>query len=376
MGFIDRLKKSFAKPPEPNPEVDRTVNEQLRAFVKETYIGTYVRAREGGKSSEEVARRAMLSSLGTDLGNLKIKKAAITYIAKAARLRLPDPPSSDQEAALEESLLAAAARRFRQDRLIQIMVEEVALLEGRVPAPAQAPRTESEKPPAPQPVPEIAIGGIVFPLARDVETMCRTIDDGGRCVLRLKSLDYGRVLGDLMAALERRYGKGDARAGVIFSASLLCAGCGLEFPGSFRLALQDPGMSSRGMIVTGGAPGRDEFGKTGRCPKCRNAESLLVYEYVDPAKVTAEDVESIRDLWRDLATAWWAAQNRSEAICDYCSGDIPAGKGYLSGSSLICDDCVSKGLMSEGLAKLRSNPDYYGPSLVRKARAAREARKK
>ena len=237
-------------------------------------------------------------------------------------------------------------------------------------------RAAAAKPAGAAPVSTVTVGGVEFPLARDVDTMSRAIAKEGRCILRMRSLDYGRALGDLMTAMDLRFGKGAAQTRALFAAPLLCAGCQVEYPGSFRLALQDPNMFGGGMVVMGGAPGRESFGKTGRCPKCGNPESFLIYQYEAPSNVTSEDVEAIRDYWRDLATAWWTSQSRSQAICDYCNGDIAAGQGYLSGSSLICDDCVAKGLMAEGLEKLRQDQDYYGGGLLLKARAARTAKKR
>jgi hypothetical protein len=129
------------------------------------------------------------------------------------------------------------------------------------------------------------------------------------------------------------------------------------------------GASFGKMSVVGGTPGFDKFGSSGRCPKCGNTDSLLVYECFRAEQISERDVEAIRRYWRALAVAWWQTETRQQAICDRCNDTVQRGEGYVDGSELRCDKCVRDGLLKEGLEKLRGNPHYYGGALLRKARS-------
>src|SRR5262249_3909938 len=121
----------------------------------------------------------------------------------------------------------------------------------------------------------------------------------------------------------------------------------------------------------GAASGHDPFGKTGVCPQCGSEASLLVYEHFPPDQISEADVEAIRRHWQEEGQSWWEGGARGEAICDNCGSGGPRGRGYLSGTKLVCEECVRNGLLAEGLARLREDPHYYGAALLRKARRLR-----
>lgn len=214
----------------------------------------------------------------------------------------------------------------------------------------------------------VTIDGAAFPLAGTPEAFYALIANGGRAVLRFPTPQYGVLLRQLVRALEERYGSNALQARELFHSLVFCAGCMWQFPPSYLMSLQ--GMAVGRMI--GATPGVDRFAKTGACTQCGATESLLVYDAVPSDSVTIADVEAIRDYWRDLALNWWNShQNRSSGICDYCDAQLARGDGYLCATDLICDACVQRGLMSEGLAQLQRDPNYYGNGLLRQVRALR-----
>ena len=214
----------------------------------------------------------------------------------------------------------------------------------------------------------VTIDNTEFPLARTPAELAAAIGSGGRAALLFPSLRYREVLSQAGQLLRARYGDNSAQYRDLIPSPLLCARCLWEFPGSYRIGLQMPEFLGR---MSGGLPGGEHFARTGECPQCGGTESLLVYECFSPEDVTQTDVEAIQKYWEQKASVWWRSQNRSEAICDACNAAIPRGAGSLSGSSLLCDGCVRRGIGSEGLARLRSDPHYYGAALLRKARAMR-----
>ena len=235
----------------------------------------------------------------------------------------------------------------------------------------QHPAMEShvDKTPASGSAASIMIDGTRFQLVNSLDVLCTIIEAEGRGVLRLRSVTYGDVLFGLAQKLEKRYGKTSSQYRDVVSSVLLCAGCLWEFPGSYTLSLQAPEVF--GDVVVGATPGFGQFGKTGVCPQCGSDESLLVYECFPPEQISEVDIEAIRMYWREQAHTWWQREQRPNAICDYCNDDIIREQGYLSSASMLCENCIRKGLMAEGLEKLRDNPHYYGSALLRKARQFR-----
>ena len=135
---------------------------------------------------------------------------------------------------------------------------------------------------------------------------------------------------------------------------------------SYILSLQMP--ETR---MTGATLGYDLFGKTGVCPHCGSYESLLVYEYFPLEQISEVDVRAIRKYWQQQALTWWQSQQQRAGTCENCNEIIVWNQGYLSGNDLLCENCVNKGLMTEGLSRLKDNPHFYGRALLRKARRFR-----
>lgn len=208
------------------------------------------------------------------------------------------------------------------------------------------------------------IDGTQFALVKNTADLCAAIAKDGRGVLLFRSREYGGILIDLSKRLRATYGENSRHSLDVLSAPLVCAGCLWEFPASYRLSLQNPDMF-RGMAVVGAAPGFDNFGKTGFCPRCGSPESLLVVECFTPETITQADIEAMRRFWR-CGQKWWQTQHRSEAYCDYCSGNVPRGQGYLSLHDLLCESCVQKGLMVEGLGNLKPRSGVNSTSFAQK----------
>lgn len=224
--------------------------------------------------------------------------------------------------------------------------------------------------PAAGAVARVTLDGTEFQLANNIDALYAAIEVEGRGVLRFRSLTYGNVLAELVQRLETRYGPMSRQYRDSVPSPLLCAGCLWEFPGSYKMSLQAPEMFADRSVI-GATPGFDQFGRSGVCPQCGSNEGLLVYECFLPEQISEADIEAIRRYWRELAQAWRKSQQRSQGICNDCNDDIAQGQGYLFGTDLICENCVRKGLLTEGLESLRNNPHYYGSALLRKARPFR-----
>jgi hypothetical protein len=240
---------------------------------------------------------------------------------------------------------------------------------GRSPAKGTMDVPAEDGPPASmgndEPLAVAVVDGQRFRLCATVESLCEAIQVEGRGVLRFRSLDFGRILGELKRSMENQP---EGRERDVFAAPLACAGCMWEFPVSYMLSLQSPGLFGGNLL--GAIAGFDAFGKTGVCPQCGSGQSLLVYESFPPEKISRADVEAIRRYWQSQSRKWWEHHAAdASAACDRCSASVARGEGYLNGSHLYCDGCVNQGLMTEGLERLRRDPHYYGSALLRKARA-------
>lgn len=152
----------------------------------------------------------------------------------------------------------------------------------------------------------------------------------------------------------------------VTSARLVCSKCKWEFPGSYKLSLMG-GMALLGNVV-GATPGFGQFGASGQCPQCGSSQSFYIYDNPSAEEITAHDLEAIREYQRHLAQEWWKTETRTEAICDHCNSSVPRDQGYLSGSSLYCENCERTLLGDQALDKLRENPDYFGSGVLRQAR--------
>jgi hypothetical protein len=211
------------------------------------------------------------------------------------------------------------------------------------------------------------IDGQDFPSFRKIDELVESIRRSGIGMLHIQSTDYQRATLELHRKLSAIYGEPSRQVRQVYAAALHCAQCKMEFPSSFKLAVQ--GGFGPGTSVSGAAPGFREFGQGGSCPGCGCHESLLVYEHFSPDKITADDVLAIGNYRRQSAKLWWESSGRTAAICEDCNADIRQGEGFLAGSRLICDRCMRENpFYVVTLEKLRGDPDYYGANLLRKAR--------
>ena len=212
----------------------------------------------------------------------------------------------------------------------------------------------------------VEVDGVTMPLTSDIDEFCGIAATNRACVMLINTKDYGQIMQKAFGYFSHRFGRGSDFTRAVSSARLICSGCNMEFPGSYTLSLMDPGMF--GARVLGATPGYQEFGQTGRCPRCGSEQSFYVYDNPSAEEITQSDLDAIREYWRHLAQQWWKTGSRIEAICDRCNSPVPRDAGYLSGSSLYCEECCNKSLGSDALEHLRGNPDYFGSGVLRKAR--------
>lgn len=211
----------------------------------------------------------------------------------------------------------------------------------------------------------ITIDGIDFRLTESLDEFLSSIDEKGRGVIRFQTNKYRGVLSGLRGRLKDRYGECSPQFSQCSHTQLFCAGCLWEFPPSHVVSLALPHLSGRIGGYT--APGYAEFGRSAACSQCGTDDALLVYEVFSPDQITAADVEAIREYWRQNANTWWSDEEQTEALCDLCNNQITHGRGYISGSNLMCEQCVGRA-MADGLQSLRENPHCFGTALLRKVR--------
>ncbi|MDD5543012.1 MAG: hypothetical protein PHX83_07530 [Acidobacteriia bacterium] len=109
--------------------------------------------------------------------------------------------------------------------------------------------------------------------------------------------------------------------------------------------------------------------KKAQCPHCSSPNGLLLWDHPRYEPITEPDMEALRNLWRIRCQWWWKQNNRSEGLCDRCSGKtLRRGEGYLSGSSVMCEECAQRSTDEKALSELQKNPDYFGVSELRRAR--------
>lgn len=380
--FVQWVKANLVDRPVRRQEGQTVYTFSLKDTVPFVYclLGAQKVAKVSAKRCDELLRYAITQyTCGDDL-----MMAAAELYASDKGLAALNPPAplrnSAQLKAWQLGVIQASLQHIFAASLINVMGTSEPTTETppqpaleQVPAAALAAPSASAAPAPPTPpvtAPTYAtLDGARFRIVTSVAGLCEAIEAEGRGALRLPTLAYGDVLGELIAALRARYGDASRQFRDSVPSPLVCAGCLWEFPGSYKLSLQNAWGTG---MVFGATPGYGEFGKTGACPQCGSTESLLVYETFDPASVTQADVDAIRALWRQSAREWWQTQGeRQSGICDACSyQEIRRGEGYLSGSSLRCEKCANEAL-ADGVAQLRKDPHYYGAGLLRKVREGR-----
>jgi hypothetical protein len=119
------------------------------------------------------------------------------------------------------------------------------------------------------------------------------------------------------------------------------------------------------LIVGGATAGFDEFGQSGKCPKCDCQESFYVYDNLLGEDITQNDVDALCEYWRYLVKQWWQTTSRTEGWCDGCTRPLCSGDGYQIGSRIYCEKCAFK---PDPYESLRKDPNFFGVGEVRKAR--------
>lgn len=214
----------------------------------------------------------------------------------------------------------------------------------------------------------VVANGTRFASVARSEEFVAVVPTQQRIALRLPTTEYRTVMGELLRWFNAEYDEASPEYRAFRYAALACAGCGWEFPGSYRHSLL--GMLD-GAKVVGARSGFAKFGRTGKCPRCGSRDSFLLYECIDPAEIDEQDLVALIVLYRDDALRWWSHTGRKMAICDSCNRDIQAGEGYLvSLSHLKCEPCLRK-YLDGSLEKLRANPYHYGATELRRARPFR-----
>lgn len=216
----------------------------------------------------------------------------------------------------------------------------------------------------------LELEGTRFRLAANADQLAAATTTDDRIALRLSTKDYKEVMGALIDRFELRYDLDTPEYQALKYATLVCAGCGWEFPGSYIMSLIGAFGSSRtgSRRVAGASPGFAEFGKTGSCTQCGDRASFLVYERIAPSEIRESDVIAIRRYWRHLAVEWWLGEGRTKGICDRCNCRIGRERTYLVGEThLQCETCTDQNL-TNALDELRQNPYQFGATLLRKAR--------
>jgi len=229
-----------------------------------------------------------------------------------------------------------------------------------------APPTPVPRKKAAPPAKTVEVDGVTFPITSDVDKFCEIAATNRACVMLINTKDYAQITQKAFSYFSNKFGGSSDFTKAVSSARLICSGCKWEFPGSYTLSLMDPKVFGGKFI--GATPGYQEFGLTGRCPRCGSGQSLYIYDNPPTEEITQSDVNAIREYWRHLAQQWWKTESRTEGICDSCNALVPRDAGYLCGSWLLCENCCNRRLGPSVLEQLRQNPDYFGAGLLRKVR--------
>jgi hypothetical protein len=240
--------------------------------------------------------------------------------------------------------------------LARAVGEEAARKPAAVPGASSA-RVAAGPPPLPAGDATVEIDRARLPLFHTLNEFVAAVAARRAAVLRIRLADYAEAYQEFVGF-----------AGTSASPRLLCAGCKQQFPGSFTLRLVAPEVFS-GAVVMGASAAGEQFAKTLRCPACGSSEALFVSDAPAAEAITPKDLEALRAYWRHRAQEWWAAQGRSDAVCDSCNSSISRPDGFLVASSLYCPACCDDTLGPGALEKLRQDPNYFGSGELQRARS-------
>lgn len=248
-------------------------------------------------------------------------------------------------------------------RVLRRVVSAIRGSAGSDVTPATRP---SDHPAKPEIVGEyLRFDGAAFLPVDDMDEFVAAVGREWRIALRFPTEEYRAVRLALMSRLAAVHGNESSPYRAFFYAEMVCGGCGWTFPAAYRMSLLE-----RNFV--GGTAANAEFARTGRCGRCQNVTSLLMYERFDPADIDEEDVAAIRRSWRDDARTWWSDHGRGGGFCDSCNDDIGRGEGFFAArGELVCGHCVERRL-SGAVSRLRANPNHLGPRTLRRARAFRD----
>ena len=234
---------------------------------------------------------------------------------------------------------------------------------GQGSTPDKIPATDDEKT---LKMETIRLLGVDFPIASNVEEFCKMAADEGRCAMLINLKDYAQMWQAAFRYFNDKFGVSSRFMYGVTSAQLICLGCKLVFPRSYKFSLQG-GYEGFG-VVLGARAGFREFGQTARCPECSSGQACFAIDNPPAEEITQRDIDYICEYWHHLAQQWWKAESRTQAFCDVCGSPVLRDDGYLRINDLMCKHCCESHLGSDSLDKLRKNQSYFGEWELRKAR--------
>lgn len=229
--------------------------------------------------------------------------------------------------------------------------------------PDKIPATDDEKT---RKLETIRLYGVDFPIASNVEELCKMAADQGRCAMLIDINNYAQMWHATFRYFNDKFGLSSRFVYGVTSAQLICLGCKLVFPFSYKVSLKG-GFEGFGDVV-GATEGYKEFGQTARCPKCSSGQACFAIDNLPAEEITQRDIDYIREYWHHLAQQWWKTESRTQALCDACGSPVLRDDGYLRINDLMCKQCCESHLGADSLEKLRENPSYFGEWELRKAR--------
>lgn len=141
MGWIDGLKQKIGSHPQLDPEIERVIDEELRNFVKEQFIGHYIRCRVDHGFTKEAAERVVLGEILSNVENPKLKDAAIRLVAALARCHFVHDKRGLSDPELDKQLLAGTSLKFRRNELIRMMAEQMVEVSAAAHSQTASPRS-------------------------------------------------------------------------------------------------------------------------------------------------------------------------------------------------------------------------------------------
>lgn len=206
---------------------------------------------------------------------------------------------------------------------------------------------------------ELSLEGTKFPLYTAEADFFEECRKTGQAALGLLFVNYwptcGRIYDSKLAGVEGR---------------LLCSTCLIDMGISFEMSLPSFMYGGNMLFINGEQPSNlFDSAKAAKCYFCGSESGILLWDHQKYGEITEQDMEALRDLWRNRSKLWWMQNDRSFGMCDICSSSvIPRGHGYHRDSDMICEECCLSATNTRALSELRKDPDYFGKSELRRAR--------